>query len=71
MDYATTKKELLTVLFAFNIFWSCRIVSNMIVYIDYEALNFGYQKGCKIKTISLGIAFSRIWLKDWGKEWMW
>lgn len=44
MDYATTKKELLTVLFAFNIFWSCRIVSNMIVYIDYEALKFWLSK---------------------------
>ena len=44
VNYATTKKELLVVVYDFDKFWSYLIGSKVIVYIDHSTLRYLFAK---------------------------
>ena len=44
LNYATTEKELLAVVYAFDKFWSYLIGSKMIVYTEHSALRYLFAK---------------------------
>lgn len=60
MNYATTEKELLVVVFTFDKFQSYLIGLNVIVYTDHSALKLLLAKKCKATTTLLDLASLRV-----------
>lgn len=60
LNYATTEKELLAVVYAFDKFRSYLVGSKVIVYTDHAALKYLMKKGCKIETDLMGFTSVRV-----------
>ena len=60
LNYATTEKELLAVVFVVEKFRSYLLGSRVIVHTDHAALRYLMTKRCQTSTDSLGITTSRV-----------
>ena len=67
LNYSTTEKELLAVIFALDKFRSYLLRSKIIIYSDHAALRyFFFQKRCKISPYSLDFVTARVRHRDSG-----